>query len=131
MLQDPVQRISDHVKAPSGSLLLIGACFSIVVSVYGAIWRGDRYLMLAAFGIMGFTDQPPDERPSGIFSRCASRGRRGRDFIWNGMVSWPHTSSWRWARWSAPLGRAWPAASVRRRSAASSYRRFTMAILLF
>ena len=60
MLQDPVQRmIKTTGKAHSGSnAWLIGAMlFQFLVSVYGGYFgAGIGILMLAAFGIMGFTD---------------------------------------------------------------------------
>src|SRR5688572_948661 len=93
MLQEPVQRmIKTTGKAHSGSTAwLIGAMFfQLLVSVYGGYFgAGIGILMLAAFGIMGFTDIHQMNGLKNFLALCIN-GVAAVYFIWNGMVSWPH-----------------------------------------
>jgi uncharacterized protein len=93
MLQDPVQRlIKSSGKAHSGSRTwLAGAIlFQFFVSVYGGYFgAGIGILMLAAFGIMGFTDIHQMNGLKSFLAVCIN-GIAAGYFIWQGMVSWPH-----------------------------------------
>ncbi len=93
MLQEPVQRmVKTTGKAHAGSTRwLIGAlAFQFLVAVYGGYFgAGIGILMLAAFGIMGFTNI---HQMNGLknFLAVWINGVAAAYFIWNGMVSWPH-----------------------------------------
>jgi uncharacterized membrane protein YfcA len=93
MLQDPVQRlIKTTGKAHAGSTSwLVGAVlFQFFVSVYGGYFgAGIGILMLAAFGIMGFTDIHQMNGLKNFLALCIN-GVAAVYFIWHGMVSWPH-----------------------------------------
>lgn len=93
MLQDPVQRmIRTTGKAHAGSARwLVGALlFQFLVSLYGGYFgAGIGILMLAAFGIMGFTDIHQMNGLKNFLALCIN-GLAATYFIWNGMVSWPH-----------------------------------------
>lgn len=93
MLQEPVQRmIRTTGKAHSGSRQwLMGAlAFQFFVAVYGGYFgAGIGILMLAAFGIMGFTDIHQMNGLKAFFAVCINSVAAAY-FIWNGMVSWPH-----------------------------------------
>ena len=93
MLQEPVQRlIKTTGKAHAGSKSwLIGALlFQFLVSLYGGYFgAGIGILMLAAFGIMGFTDIHQMNGLKNFLALCIN-GVAAFYFIWNGMVSWPH-----------------------------------------
>jgi uncharacterized membrane protein YfcA len=93
MLQDPVQRlIKTTGKAHAGSTSwLVGALlFQFLVSVYGGYFgAGIGILMLAAFGIMGFTDIHQMNGLKNFLALCIN-GVAAVYFIRNGMVSWPH-----------------------------------------
>lgn len=93
MLQEPVQRlIKTTGKAHSGSTSwLVGAlAFQFFVSVYGGYFgAGIGILMLAAFGIMGFTDIHQMNGLKNFLALCIN-GVASVYFIWNGIVSWPH-----------------------------------------
>jgi uncharacterized membrane protein YfcA len=94
MLQEPVQRaIKTTGKAHAGSKAwLIGAAlFQFLVAVYGGYFgAGIGILMLAAFGIMGFTDI---HQMNGLKALLAVgiNGIAALYFIWMRMVSWPET----------------------------------------
>ena len=94
MLQEPVQRaIKTTGKAHAGSTSwLIGAMlFQFLVSVYGGYFgAGIGILMLAAFGIMGFTDIHQMNGLKNFLALCIN-GVAAVYFIWMGMVSWPYT----------------------------------------
>ena len=93
MLQEPVQRVVKTTgKAHAGSTgWLIGALlFQFLVAVYGGYFgAGIGILMLAAFGIMGFTDIHQMNGLKTFLALCIN-GLAAAYFIWNGMVSWPH-----------------------------------------
>lgn len=93
MLQEPVQRlIKTTGKAHEGSRnWLIGALlFQFFVSLYGGYFgAGIGILMLAAFGIMGFTDIHQMNGLKAFLALCIN-GVAAAYFIWQGMVSWPH-----------------------------------------
>ena len=93
MLQEPVQRlIKTTGKAHAGSRnWLIGALlFQFFVSLYGGYFgAGIGILMLAAFGIMGFTDIHQMNGLKAFLALCIN-GVAALYFIWQGMVSWPH-----------------------------------------
>jgi uncharacterized membrane protein YfcA len=93
ILQEPVQRlIRTTGKAHAGSTSwLVGALlFQLGVSVYGGYFgAGIGILMLAAFGIMGFTDIHQMNGLKSFLAVCIN-GVAAVYFIWNGMVSWPH-----------------------------------------
>ena len=94
MLQEPVQRmVKTTGKAHAGSVgWLIGALlFQLLVSLYGGYFgAGIGILMLAAFGIMGFTDIHQMNGLKTFLALCIN-GVAAIYFIWHGMVSWPHT----------------------------------------
>ena len=135
MLQDQVQRaIRTTGKAHAGSKgWLIGAMlFQFLVSVYGGYFgAGIGILMLAAFGIMGFTDIHQMNGLKNFLALCIN-GVAAIYFIWNGMVSWPHTII---MAVGAMVGAVW-GAGVARRLGARAVRRiviivgFTMALSL-
>jgi uncharacterized protein len=93
MLQEPVQRLVKTTgKAHAGSTgWLIGAlAFQFLVSLYGGYFgAGIGILMLAAFGIMGFTDIHQMNGLKTFLALCIN-GIAALYFIRNGMVSWPH-----------------------------------------
>jgi hypothetical protein len=92
-LQEPVQRVVKTTgKAHAGSTRwLVGAMlFQFLVSVYGGYFgAGIGILMLAAFGIMGFTDIHQMNGLKNFLALCIN-GVAATYFIWHGMVSWPH-----------------------------------------
>jgi uncharacterized protein len=94
MLQESVQRwlrsgASAHQEAAAS--WMIGASFyQFLVAVYGGYFgAGIGILMLAAFGIMGFTDIHQMNGLKSFLALCIN-GVAAAYFIWNGMVSWPH-----------------------------------------
>ena len=93
MLQEPVQRlIKTTGQAHAGSKVwLAGALvFQLFVSVYGGYFgAGIGILMLAAFGIMGFTDIHQMNGLKNFLALCIN-GVAAFYFIGNGMVSWRH-----------------------------------------
>jgi uncharacterized membrane protein YfcA len=93
MLQEPVQRLVKTTgKAHAGSRTwLIGAMlFQLLVAVSGGYFgAGIGILMLAAFGIMGFTDIHQMNGLKNFLALCIN-GVAAAYFIWHGMVSWPH-----------------------------------------
>jgi uncharacterized protein len=93
MLQEPVQRaIKTTGRAHAGSKAwLVGAmAFQFLVAVYGGYFgAGIGILMLAAFGIMGFTDIHQMNGLKNFLALCINGVAAGY-FIWHGMVSWPH-----------------------------------------
>ena len=135
MLQEPVQRmVKTTGKAHSGSRSwLIGAmAFQFLVAVYGGYFgAGIGILMLAAFGIMGFTDIHQMNGLKTFLALCIN-GVAAAYFIWNGMVSWPHALL---MATGAIVGGVW-GAGVARRIGPKAVRRivivvgFTMAISL-
>jgi len=94
MLQEPVQRLiktTGNTHAGSTNWLLGALVFQFFVSVYGGYFgAGIGILMLAAFGIMGFTDIHQMNGLKTFLALCINGVAAGY-FIWNGMVSWPHT----------------------------------------
>jgi uncharacterized membrane protein YfcA len=114
MLQEPVQRaIKTSGKAHSGSRgWLIGAMlFQFLVSVYGGYFgAGMGILMLAAFGIMGFTDIHQMNGLKNFLALCIN-GVAAFYFIWHGMVSWPHALI---MAVGATAGAVWGAGMARR-----------------
>ncbi|MCM3878801.1 MAG: sulfite exporter TauE/SafE family protein [Vicinamibacterales bacterium] len=92
MLQEPVQRmIKTTGKAHAGSISwLIGALmFQFFVSLYGGYFgAGIGILMLAAFGILGYTDI---HQMNGLKTLLAVfiNGVAAMYFIWKGLVVWP------------------------------------------
>jgi uncharacterized membrane protein YfcA len=93
MLQEPIQRlIGTTDKTHEGSSVwLVGALvFQLFVSVYGGYFgAGIGILMLAAFGIMGFTDIHQMNGLKTFLALCIN-GVAAVYFICNGMVSWPY-----------------------------------------
>lgn len=93
MLQEQVQRVIRTTgKAHAGSKAwLVGAlAFQFFVSLYGGYFgAGIGILMLAAFGIMGFTDIHQMNGLKNFLALCIN-GIASVYFIWNGMVSWSH-----------------------------------------
>jgi uncharacterized membrane protein YfcA len=92
MLQEPIQRmIRTPGKAHTGSMgWLIGALvFQFFVSLYGGYFgAGIGILMLAAFGILGYTDI---HQMNGLKTLLAVfiNGVAAIYFIWKGLVVWP------------------------------------------
>ncbi len=93
MLQDPVQRLiktTGKAHAESTNWLIGAWLFQFLVAVYGGYFgAGIGILMLAAFGIMGFTDIHQMNGLKIFLALCINGVATGY-FIWNGMVSWPH-----------------------------------------
>ena len=114
MLQEPVQRmIKTTGKAHEGSKSwLVGALlFQFLVSLYGGYFgAGIGILMLAAFGIMGFTDIHQMNGLKNFLALCIN-GLAALYFIWNGMVSWPHAIL---MAAGAVVGGIWGAGTARR-----------------
>ena len=135
MLQEPVQRmVKTTGKAHAGSRgWLIGALlFQFLVALYGGYFgAGIGILMLAAFGIMGFTDIHQMNGLKTFFAVCIN-GVAALYFIRQGMVSWPHALI---MIVGASVGGLW-GAGVARRIGAKAVRRiviivgFTMTIQL-
>ena len=127
MLQDPVQRlIRTTGKAHTGSTTwLIGAlAFQFLVSVYGGYFgAGIGILMLAAFGIMGFTDIHQMNGLKNFLALCIN-GVAAVYFIRNGMVSWPHAMV---MAVGAIVGGIW-GAGVARRIGPRGVRRIVIAV---
>jgi uncharacterized protein len=90
--QEPVQRaIKMTGKAHAGTKgWLIGAAlFQFLVSLYGGYFgAGIGILMLAAFGIMGFSDIHQMNGLKAFLAICIN-GIAALYFIWMAMVSWP------------------------------------------
>ena len=83
----------DDGKTHAGSTnWLLGALvFQFLVAVYGGYFgAGIGILMLAAFGFMGVTDIHQMNGLKTFLALCINGVAAGY-FIWNGMVSWPHT----------------------------------------
>jgi hypothetical protein len=127
MLQDPVQRaIKTTGKAHAGSKgWLIGALlFQFLVSLYGGYFgAGIGILMLAAFGIMGFTEIHQMNGLKNFLALCIN-GIAAVYFIGNGMVSWPHALV---MAVGAIMGGIW-GAGVARRIGPTSVRRIVVAV---
>ena len=135
MLQEPVQRaVKTTGKAHAGSRgWLIGALlFQFLVAVYGGYFgAGIGILMLAAFGIMGFTDIHQMNGLKTFFAVCIN-GVAAAYFIWQGMVSWPYALV---MIGGASVGGLWGAGFARRIGPKGVHRivivvGFTMAISL-
>ena len=91
------------------------------MALYGGYFgAGIGILMLAAFGIMGFTDIHQMNGLKNFLALCIN-GVAAVYFIWNGMVSWPHALV---MAVGAIVGGVWGAASrgasARKACAASS-----------
>jgi uncharacterized membrane protein YfcA len=92
MLQEPVQRlIRTPGKAHAGSTgWLVGSLlFQFFVAVYGGYFgAGIGILMLAAFGILGYTDI---HQMNGLKTLLAVfiNGVAALYFMWKGLVVWP------------------------------------------
>ena len=135
MLQEPVQRaIKMTGNAHAGSTLwLTGALlFQFLVALYGGYFgAGIGILMLAAFGIMGFTDIHQMIGLKNLLALCIN-GIAALYFVWNGMVSWPYVLV---MAAGSMMGGAW-GAGVARRIGPKGVRRivvivgFTMAVSL-
>jgi uncharacterized membrane protein YfcA len=114
MLQEPVQRfIRTTGKAHAASTTwLVGALlFQLLVALYGGYFgAGIGILMLAAFGIMGFTDIHQMNGLKNFLALCIN-GVASVYFIWNGMVSWPHALV---MAVGAIVGGIWGAGAARR-----------------
>lgn len=93
MLQEPVQRAirtTGAAHAGSRTWLAGAVAFQFLVSLYGGYFgAGIGILMLAAFGIMGFTDIHQMNGLKNFLALCIN-GVAAAYFIWNGMVAWPH-----------------------------------------
>jgi uncharacterized membrane protein YfcA len=135
MLQEPVQRVvktTDKAHAGSTGWLIGALLFQFLVALYGGYFgAGIGILMLAAFGIMGFTDIHQMNGLKTFLALCIN-GVAALYFIWNGMVSWPHALV---MAISANVGGLW-GVGVARRIGPTGVRRivivvgFTMAISL-
>jgi uncharacterized protein len=135
MLQDHVQRVIKTTgRAHAGSKAwLVGAMlFQLAVSLYGGYFgAGIGILMLAAFGIMGFTDIHQMNGLKNFLALCIN-GVAAFYFIVNGMVSWRPALVMAVA---AIIGGVW-GAGVARRIGPAGVRRivivvgFTMALSL-
>jgi uncharacterized protein len=93
VLQEPVQRLirtADEAHLGSTKWLIGALLFQFLVAVYGGYFgAGIGILMLAAFGIIGFTDIHQMNGLKTFLALCIN-GMATSYFIWNGMVSWPH-----------------------------------------
>jgi len=93
MLHEPVQRViktTGKTHAGSTSWLIGALLFQFLVSLYGGYFgAGIGILMLAAFGIMGFTDIYQMNGLKNFLALCIN-GVAAFYFIWNGMVWWPY-----------------------------------------
>jgi uncharacterized membrane protein YfcA len=114
MLQEPVQRLvrtTGHAHAASTTWLIGALVFQLLVAVYGGYFgAGMGILMLAAFGIMGFTDIHQMNGLKNFLALCIN-GVATVYFIWQGMVSWPHALV---MAVGAVAGGIWGAALARR-----------------
>ena len=135
MLQDRVQRVirsTEHAHTGSKRWLIGAMLFQLFVSVYGGYFgAGIGILMLAAFGIMGFTDIHQMNGLKNFLALCIN-GVAAFYFIAHGMVSWPHALV---MAIGAIFGGVW-GAGVARRIGRNGVRRivivvgFTMALSL-
>lgn len=127
MLQEPVQRlIKTTGKAHAGSRIWLvwALLFQFVVSLYGGYFgAGIGILMLAAFGIMGFTDIHQMNGLKVFFALCIN-GVAAVYFIANGMVVWPHALV---MAVGAIAGGIWGAGAARR-IGATGVRRIVVAV---
>ena len=93
MLQEPVQRLvksTGRAHEASAKWLMGALVFQLLVAIYGGYFgAGMGILMLAAFGIMGFTDIHQMNGLKNFLSLCIN-GIASIYFIWQGMVSWPY-----------------------------------------
>ena len=93
MLQEPVQRLvntTGRAHEASARWLMGALVFQLLVAIYGGYFgAGMGILMLAAFGIMGFTDIHQMNGLKNFLSLCIN-GVASAYFVWQGMVSWPH-----------------------------------------
>jgi uncharacterized membrane protein YfcA len=114
MLQEPVQRmIKTTGKAHAGSTgWLVGSLiFQFFVAVYGGYFgAGMGILMLAAFGILGYTDI---HQMNGLKTLLAVfiNGVAALYFMWKGLVVWPEAIIMAVA---SILGGVWGAGFARR-----------------
>jgi uncharacterized membrane protein YfcA len=128
MLQEPVQRmIKTPGKAHAGSTSwLVGTLvFQFFVSVYGGYFgAGMGILMLAAFGILGYTDI---HQMNGLKTLLAVfiNGVAALYFIWKGLVVWPEAIIMAVA---SVAGGAWGAGWFARRLGQKGVRRIVIAI---
>ncbi|HKY19771.1 MAG TPA: sulfite exporter TauE/SafE family protein [Vicinamibacterales bacterium] len=127
MLQEPVQRLiktTGKAHAGSRSWLAGALLFQFMVSLYGGYFgAGIGILMLAAFGIMGFTDIHQMNGLKAFLALCIN-GVAALIFIWNGMVSWPHAVL---MGVGATIGGIW-GAGVARRIGPKGVRRIVIAV---
>jgi len=92
MAQEPIQRRFNlsAAHAARSHWLSWTMFFQLAVALYGGYFgAGIGILMLAAFGIMGFTDIHQMNGLKNFLAVCIN-GVAAAYFIWNGMVSWPH-----------------------------------------
>jgi uncharacterized membrane protein YfcA len=122
MVQEPVQRaLGTTGRTHTGSPAWLGGVlvFQFLVSVYGGYFgAGMGILMLAAFGVMGFTDIHQMNGLKAFLALCIN-GIAAVYFIWRGMVSWPHALVMAIAAisggvWGAGLARHFGPKGVRR-----------------
>ena len=92
MLQEPVQRMlrsTGKAHVESSSWLIGALIFQFFVALYGGyLGAGMGILMLAAFGILGYTDI---HQMNGLKTLLAVfiNGVAAIYFIWKGLVVWP------------------------------------------
>jgi uncharacterized membrane protein YfcA len=92
MLQEPVQRMlrsTGKAHEASRNWIIGGLIFQFFVAVYGGYFgAGMGILMLAAFGIMGYTDI---HQMNGLKTLLAVfiNGVAAIYFMWKGLVVWP------------------------------------------
>lgn len=127
MLQDPIQRViktTGHAHTGSKGWLAGALLFQLFVALYGGYFgAGIGILMLAAFGIMGFTDIHQMNGLKNFLALCIN-GVAAFYFIANGMVSWPHVLV---MSVGAIAGGVW-GAGVARRIGPSGVRRIVIAV---
>jgi uncharacterized membrane protein YfcA len=114
MLQEPVQRmIRSTGKAHDGSRswLIVALIFQFFVALYGGYFgAGIGILMLAAFGILGYTDI---HQMNGLKTLLAVfiNGVAALYFMWKGLVVWPEAINMMVA---SIIGGVWGAGFARR-----------------
>jgi uncharacterized membrane protein YfcA len=128
MLQEPVQRLirtPGKAHARSTSWLVGSLVFQFFVAVYGGYFgAGIGILMLAAFGILGYTDI---HQMNGLKTLLAVfiNGVAALYFMWKGLVVWPAAIIMMVA---SIVGGVWGAGFARRRLGQEGVRRIVIAI---
>jgi uncharacterized membrane protein YfcA len=132
MAQEPVQRFfrqrtasRDGASSNGTSSWMIGALtFQLLVAMYGGYFgAGMGIMMLAALGILGYTDIHQMNGLKTLLA-LAINGAASFYFIWQGMVSWPEAGI---MAVGAIVGGYW-GAGIARRIGPKGVRRIVVAI---